>query len=96
MAKVPFASFPSGDVSAPVIQVNKTDRRKSVFGSPQSRSGFMSIIATSLPAKEVKSLTVEEFEALVLAMASEVIANPEIRKILQDAVEDSLSDLNSD
>jgi hypothetical protein len=63
------------------------------IGGPQSRSEFMSLLALILPASDLETLTVVEFNALIPILAGEVMSNPQIHMILRDRASEALRQL---
>ena len=66
-----------------------------VIETPQVRSAFMSLIASMLPASELRTLTTIEFDTLVATLAGEVSSNPQIHTILKGVAQESLSEIKS-
>lgn len=64
-----------------------------VMETPQSRSAFMSLIASMLDGNELKTLTAGEFDVLVAKLAGEVMSNSDIHAILKDRVNNVIRDL---
>lgn len=62
---------------------------------PHSRSAFMSLLASMLPASELRKLTTVEFEALIATLAGEVMSNEKIHSILKDRANEALRELKA-
>ncbi|RVK17015.1 hypothetical protein [Sinorhizobium meliloti] len=65
------------------------------LGSSQSQSAFASLLASLISAKELSSLTVEEYNLLIAMLAGEVMTNPAIHAALKARAAAALAELRA-